>query len=309
MSDNSLLQVVDISCMIYGGLKKDGCYIKAPMLKTVNGFKDMNVPTGGIAYMFKLIRQSMGHCDMVFCGDRLPTIKLAMYPGYKEDRQEKRSENADRQKEIAELILKDCGLQVIARDGYEADDAEYSIAKLYKNQYDKVEVYVNDADLYICVDDNVEIMPPAENGKYVTKDNYSRTVSSKEIVPYNTVTFDKFLFGCKSDCVKELRPRALREQIYHTFYKPSNYEILGDKRRMRLFVEKYFPEALNQFDVIYPLDMDVEVLPTEWNFNRIKVWADKIGCWDFKNYNIDEVNYAIEEERIDKIIREEILCL
>lgn len=307
MSEKTLI-VVDISSMIYAGVKKDYCRIKGEIIKTVNGHRANDVPCGGIAYLFKLIHDNLGECDFIFCGDRLPTIKLGMYPAYKKNRSySDNKENVERQKELAEMILEDCGFQVIARDGYEADDIIYSICNLYKSQYDKVLVYVNDADLYIVVDDNVEIMPPASNGKHITRENYERACFKDEIVPYNTVTFGKFLYGCKSDNVMPLYPPTLAKAISNDFYVPANYKILADKARMRAYIEMMYPTALTQFDVIYPLDVDVEVLPTEWNIPRIKVWADKIDCFDFNDISINEVNYEIEEERIASFIKEEIL--
>lgn len=307
MSEKTLI-VVDISSMIYAGVKKDYCKIKGKMVKTVNGYRANDVSCGGISYLFNLIHDNLGECDFVFCGDRTPTIKLNMYPQYKKNRNYTGDkENIERQKEIAELILEDCGFQVIARDGYEADDIIYSICKLYKSQYDKILVYVNDADLYIVVDDNVEIMPPAANGKHITRENYERVCFKNEITPYNTVTFGKFLYGCKSDNVNPLYPTSLARAISKDFYVPSNYEVLADKARLRAYIEMMYPQALTQFDVIYPLDVDVTVLPTEWNVSRIKVWADKIDCFSFRDTSVNEVNYEIEDERISKIIEEEIL--
>lgn len=306
--EKKTLIVVDISSMIYAGVRKDYCRIKGKMVKTVNGYVANDVPCGGISYLFNLIHDKLGECDFVFCADRIPTIKLNMYPTYKKNRTyNDDTENILRQKEIAELILKDCGLQVLSRDGYEADDLIYSVCKLYKNEYDNIQVYVNDADLYIVVDDNVEIMPPASNGKHITRSNYERTCYKNEITPYNTVTFGKFLYGCKSDNVNALSPRGLRDAIYNDFYKPENYELLGNKQRLRGFVEMFYPQALTQFDVIYPLDVNVEVSTTEWNIERIKVWADKIDCFNFRDVHVDEVNYEIEDNRISKIIEEEIL--
>lgn len=308
MKDEKVLVVVDISSMIYAGARKDYCRIKGEMIQTVNGWKENDVPCGGVAYLFNLIHEKLGECDFVFCGDRTPSIKLGMYPTYKKDRfYSGDRESIERQKEIAELILKDCGFPVIARDGYEADDIIYSICKVYKHEYDKIYVYVNDADLYIVVDDNVEIMPPARNGKHITKENYDRTCYKNELVPYNTVTFFKFLYGCKSDNVGPLQPASLAEAIKQKFYQPQNYELLGVKERLRSFVEIFFPQALTQFDVIYPLDVDVTVHHTEWDYTRIKVWADKIDCFAFKDVNVNEVNYEIEEERISEIIKDEIL--
>lgn len=301
------LVVVDISSMIYAGVRKDGCFIDGEIHKTVNGFKDTSVPAGGVAYIFKLIHQYIGKCDIVFCADRKPTIKLSMYPTYKENRQGSRNENADNQKDLAELILQDCGLNVLARDGYEADDIIYSICNLYKSEYDKILVYVNDADLYIVVDDNVEIMPPASNGKHITRENYERACFKKEITPYNTVTFGKFLFGCKSDFVDQLYPKSLRDAIYNDFFQPQNYELLGNKRRLRAFIEKLYPAALNQFDVIYPLDVDVEVEPTIWDEAKIKVWADKIKCYEFRNYPVSATEYDRENKRITELIKEQII--
>lgn len=302
-----VLRVVDVSPMIYAGVRKDYCRIKGEMVSTIDGYRSTDVPSGGIAYLFNLIHQHLGECDFVFCIDRVPTIKIGMYPEYKQDRDGVDRSDVFRQKEIAELILKDCGLPVLARDGYEADDLIYSICKLYKDVYDKIYVYANDADLYIVVDDNVEILPPAKNGKHITRENYERTCYKNEITPYNTVTFGKFLYGCKSDNVDALYPKSLRDAIEHTFYQKSNYELLGDKRRLRCFVEQLYPEALNQFDVIYPLDVDVVVPETEWDITKIKVWADKIDCFKFKDVSVNEVNYEIEESRIAEIIKDEII--
>lgn len=308
MNDKTLV-VVDISAMIYSGLKRVECCFVGPIDKVNNEYVDLSVPAGGIARIFDLIRKysDEDEYDLVFCGDRYPEIKLSLYKWYKQNRQGSRNADADYQKEIAELILKHCGFNVITKDQYEADDLIYSICNLYKSVYRKILVYVNDADMYICVDDNVEIMPPASNDKHITRENYERECNKKDITPYNTVTFYKFLFGCHSDGVTALQPKWLREKIYDDLYVPKNFEILANKRYMRLVISKKYPDALNQFDLIYPLDVYIELPSYKMNRIAVAIWGAKMNTYTMPISDMDAKQYSILEDEIDSIIKKDIL--
>jgi hypothetical protein len=190
---------------------------------------------------------------MIFVADRYPTIKKEMYSGYKSNRKE--SYVVDIQKELAEIILRHCGFEVLHAEHYESDDIIYTLCMEYKSMFEKIFVHSGDGDMYFLVDDKVEVVPTASSDKWVTKENYERTVDSSAIVPYNSNTFLKFLYGCKSDTVPAL-DKNLAKKLYRELYTDFYFPLMGNKKFMRELIETYYPDALHQFDLIYPLDVE-----------------------------------------------------
>jgi 5'-3' exonuclease len=278
------LHIVEIAPLVHAGFVNTRAEIEGDLVNTPMGYKQQSIPSGGVSFIFNKIYEYGFKDMMVFVADRYADKKKAINPDYKATREGNHEKNI--QMKLAEIVLQDCGFQVLYEEGYEADDLVYSLAAKYKSQFDRVFVHTGDSDLYVCVDKNVEILPASSRNKHVTRDNYERTVEKNSVVPYNSLTFSKVLYGEKGDNIPPL-PADLAHKLRHAFYAPFYYEKMGDKKFMRTIIEALFPAALSQFDLVYPLDVDVEIdIHSEPDLVKAQVWGRTVGNNRFTPVNI-----------------------
>lgn len=220
----------------------------------------VTIPTGGVSLIFNELYNIVGTGDIIFCSDRNATIKKEMFPEYKANRDHKPEINVA--KHVAEYILDKCNGTVCYCPGYEADDFIYTLVKKYHDVYDKIYIYTGDSDLYFLVDDKVSIRPSSSNAKTVTRENYERVIKKGVITRYNTTTFAKICCGDSSDNIPGL-PRQVFDQFGATMYSDNMIEHLGNKEIVKYWMGILCPEALPQVDLVFPLDVPEEELPTE----------------------------------------------
>lgn len=295
-----VLNIFDIGSFVHAGAVNTHSFIEGPIMQGADGYRSTQIQTGGVAQVLNALADINHEETCVFCADRRPTIKQGMHPDYKYNREHKR--NIENQKEIIEMVLKHCGFDVFAGEGYEADDFIYSLVMKFKGSYDKVRVFTGDSDLYFLVDDNVEIMPSNTRAKHVTKENYSYTVSSKGNIPYNCVTWNKIIGGDRSDCIPALSKEGQasvadvpQEYLYH---------LLGDRTFLNAIAEGAHPDFKKQLDLVYPLLTDTpQELFNNSNWERVKVWG---GLTHSKRYT--RVTHAPEEYQalIDEMIARQL---
>jgi 5'-3' exonuclease len=291
-----ILHIVDVSSAVYAGSFNTHAFISGPIVNTVTGYRERIIPMGGVSQLFNIVYKQLDTGTIVFCCDRPPTVKRGMDQNYKTTRT--KNERANLEKEIAEYVLNDCGFNVIAEEGYEADDLVYTCVKLFKNQYDHVYIYTGDSDLYMLIDESVSVLPTHSKAKTVTLENFEYTAKKNQIVKYNTLTFQKVLDGDPSKAVSPLSKQTQMELV-KIFAKEPFQSYMGDRDFMRSLVEMKMPEILPQFDIIYPLDAPMPTEFTEgWDKDRIKGWA---GLMRHKHIPGKQMNMeACIEELIEK---------
>jgi len=96
------------------------------------------------------------HERVVICCDSAPTRRLALFPEYKANREEKPREALDSLR-AAEQQFESWGLPVLRVDGYEADDL---IASLAAQASEPVRIMSHDKDLYSLIRDDVVMVKP-----------------------------------------------------------------------------------------------------------------------------------------------------
>ena len=290
-----ILHLVDTSSAVYAGSVNKHSFISGPVVRTANGYRERIIPTGGLSQLFNIVYQYMNTGTIVFCCDRPPTIKRGMFPGYKGNRHA--DENVNIQKSIVEYVLEDCGFTVLYQEGYEADDLIYSCVQKFKNEYDHIYIHTGDSDLYFLVDDNVGILPTHSRAKTVTRENYEYTVKTNKHIAYNTLSFQKVLDGDMSGKNLPPLPRPVQNKLVECFAMPSYQVRMGDKELMRQLVEFLVPEALTQFDLIYPLLADVpDELYAPSSNERVKGWAHAIRHRKIQGVKMDlsaEIEYLM----------------
>ena len=290
-----VLNIFDIGSFVHAGAVNTHSFIEGPILQDADGYRAIEIKTGGVAQILNALAD-VGHEETcVFCADRRPTIKQGMDPNYKYNREHKR--NIENQKEIIEIILKDCGFDVFAAEGYEADDFIYSLVMKFKNDYDKIHIYTGDSDLYFLVCDNVDILPSNSRAKHVTKENYEYTVSSKGAIPYNCVTWNKIVGGYRSDCIPALSKEA-QATIAVVAQQPHLYKLLGDKKFLEAVAESAHPDFRKQLNLVYPLLTDTpEELFNHSIWERVKVWGGLTRAKRYTRLSVipDEYKLVIDE--------------
>lgn len=231
-------------------------------------------PTGGVRWLLKNIYIAAGNGDVFVASDRTPTIKKDMYQEYKANRDHDPVINI--QRGVAEYILQECNITVVARAGYEADDIIYSAVKKYYDRYDKIHIYTGDSDMAFLIDEKVDICPASSRAKHITRDNYEE-IAIRGGVKYNCATMFKILCGDRSDNIPAL-PTEKQYELAKLFYRDGWYEQLGDKAFVREWMQLLSPNEVAQVDLVFPLD--VTDLPEElktWDKQMLINFGDAVG--------------------------------
>lgn len=214
-----ILRLFDTSQFIASGAYKDD-FISRGCKKVANNYVPQEIPIGGVAYLLREVKRFIEPgTDLVFCVDNTPTIKREIYTkafpyseGYKGTRPKKTSSHVIQRKFATEMLEK-IGFNVISVEGYEADDCIASVVKYYADAYDKVYIHTRDSDLFYLVNEKVECVPVGRTGKTITRANWEDSVSSKYIVPWNTLTLHKMYYGEPGDNIPQARRREM-DRLY-----------------------------------------------------------------------------------------------
>lgn len=290
-----ILRVFDLSSYAHAGNVNKRAFFEGPIVKLATGYTQRIVPAGGISLLFNQLYQFVGECDMVFCADRTPTIKKGMYPPYKESREHTRDILI--QKEVMEYVLKACNYTVLAEEGYEADDFIYSVVDKFKKEYDHVYVHAADSDLFFLVSENVSIAKTHSRTKEVTLENYPYVVKKgKSPTPYNMTSMLKVLYGDPKDDIPALdadRAAVIDRVLCTPFFLPK----MGDKHFIRATLESFAPDALLNFDLVYPLDAPVPDTIKSGSTKAVREfgYAMKNKLFDFSSGVSPEVDEVVAE--------------
>jgi len=302
------LHIVEISSCVHTGKVNKIATIDGEITKGANGWYTPRISTGGVAYLFNKIMDFGKKGDMIFVADRAPLVKRAIYPEYKTHRLDQPQVTI--QKEISEKILADCGYMVVYEEGYEADDVAYTLAEKYASDYRNVYLHTDDSDMYIIVRDNVHCLPVRTGGKIVTRANYEYAVRKDMTTEYNSLTFLKMVYGATKDNVPAL-PKNIQNKLLGMFWNETHFPHMRNRDFVKALIGSVAPEALDQFEIAYPMFVDsvsLGMVP-DADWQKLKVWAQVVGNRKFgkpsaipkdvKNKIIsffEECNYADEVE-------------
>ena len=246
-----ILHIFDIMPFIHAGHVNKASKLEQ-LIQSGTTWSTQVTPTGGTSLIFNTLHKISPKDDCVFCSDRRPTIKMDMLPQYKNHRHHDNAIAVEQA--AAEYILQECDCTVIARAGYEADDIIYTLVKKLHNTYDCIYIYTGDSDMYFLVDDIVSIKPSSTKAKEVTIHNYEQ-VLEKMGARYNTMAVQKIIKGDSSDNIPPL-PRESQLALAKVLYIDEMYPRLGDKEFVKQWVSYILPEAINQVDLVFPLEVD-----------------------------------------------------
>ena len=137
------------------------------MLTTKDG-KYTNAIYGFLAILFKILDEVNPEYIAVAFDLKAPTARHKLYDGYKANRKGMPEELAE-QMPIIKKILKAMNIDIIEKEGYEADDVLGTLSRFGENNGLEVHILSGDRDTFQLATDNVKIhIPRTKGGKTET---------------------------------------------------------------------------------------------------------------------------------------------
>ena len=138
------------------------------MLTTKDG-KYTNAVYGFLAILFKILEDVKPQYIAVAFDLKAPTARHKMYEGYKANRKGMPEELAE-QMPIIKQVLKAMNIDIIEKEGYEADDVLGTLSRFGEKQGLEVHILSGDRDTFQLATDNVKIhIPRTKQGKTETE--------------------------------------------------------------------------------------------------------------------------------------------
>lgn len=228
-------------------------------------------PTGGLYSIFQRVFSDMAQIEkdksrkadgepedlIIICFDTKENIRRDRFPDYKATRTIKKSpverEQVNVQLEAAQVFLSQAGFNVISNKGYEADDAIYSYAKIYKDC--EIIIRADDSDLY----DVKMIAPKARMFSVSGRDE-------RDMKPYTLAS--KLMIGDASDDIttsytpqeRTLVERIIRTEQFNPYLYPE-YEDAYNKL-IEIFVPEETAHKIARVNwLLQPKEVKAEELP------------------------------------------------
>ena len=142
------------------------------MLTTKDG-KYTNAVYGFLAILFKLIEDTNPEYMVVAFDLKAPTARHKLYEGYKANRKGMPEELAE-QMPIIKEILTEMNIDIVEKEGYEADDVLGTLSRYGENQGLNVTILSGDRDTFQLATDKVTIRIPRTKGGKTETDLFDR---------------------------------------------------------------------------------------------------------------------------------------
>lgn len=306
-----IAHVFDISQYISAGAQTDK-RISLGIVEDEREYRELYMPIGGVSYLLNTVEEFFSpDSELIYCADRTPTFKRELHntivndhKGYKGNRSSKDPYLAIyEQRVLAEEILKQCGFNVIASDGYEADDCIHTVVSSIRDTYDRVIIHTNDSDQYYLVGGNVIIHPMSLRGKYVDLNNYERSVKAGYYVEYNTSILFKMYYGEDGDNIPAISPEMT--QRVQSCIPSDAYSFCGDLKFLRTLVANACngdAYTMGIFDLIAPMDIDRRdtiLMQQDFNKGLFEYYASET-CNKYYNRNREYETYELGNETLKR---------
>ena len=142
------------------------------MLTTKDG-KYTNAVYGFLAILFKLIEETTPEYMVVAFDLKAPTARHKLYEGYKANRKGMPEELAE-QMPIIKEILTAMNIDIVEKEGYEADDILGTLSRYGESQGLNVTILSGDRDTFQLATDKVTIRIPRTKGGKTETDLFDR---------------------------------------------------------------------------------------------------------------------------------------
>ena len=262
-----------------------------------------NAVYGFLAILFKELEDLKPEYLAVAFDLKAPTKRHKMYEGYKATRHGMPDELA-MQMPIVKEILRAMNIQIVEKEGYEADDILGTMAKWGQNNNLDVYILTGDRDSFQLIDKNIKVrIPRTKMGKTETEDyNIEKINEEYGLNPIDLIQV-KGLMGDSSDNIPGVPGVGEKTaldliQTYKTIdevYK--NLDNIKGKLKEKLESNKelaYLSLELGTIDINAPIQYLLEEIKVkEWNndevyniFKRLKFsrYIDRFNLEETKAY-------------------------
>lgn len=281
------------------------------MLRTEEGTYT-NAVYGFLAIMFKILDNLKPEYLAVAFDLKAPTFRHKMYAEYKGTRKGMPDELAE-QVPIIKEVLKAMNIEIIEKEGYEADDILGTIATKAGKEGYEVTILSGDRDTFQLATDNITIRIPRTKMGKTEEDDYNREkiIEQYGIEPKCLIEV-KGLMGDKSDNIPGIsgvgEKTALGiiqkyktiENLYSKIESGDAEEIKG-KLREKIINGKndaLLSKELGTININSPLDEEIEDLKIkEWNKEEV---FDIFKRLRFNKY-IDRFSLINEEKEVNPL--------
>ena len=296
------------------------------MLTTKDG-KYTNAVYGFLAIMFKLLEDVKPKYMAVAFDLKKPTARHKMYEGYKANRKGMPDELAEQMPMIKE-ILQAMNIDIVEKEGYEADDVLGTLSRYGEKQGLEVIILSGDRDTFQLATNKVTIrIPHTKAGKSETDEYDEKKIKEKYGLKPKQLIEVKGLQGDTSDNIPGVpgigEKTALKLiQEYGTIdnlYKKIEEEKdnLKGKQREKIVENKelaYLSKTLGTINVEVPIKEDLSDFEIEeWDKQKVLEIFEKlrfnryIERFNLKSEKTEEANkyeeaYQIKEKKIDELI-------
>ena len=297
------------------------------MLTTKDG-KYTNAVYGFLAILFKLIEDTNPKYMAVAFDLKAPTARHKLYEGYKANRKGMPEELAEQMPLIKE-ILRAMNIDIVEKEGYEADDVLGTLSRYGEKQGLHVTILSGDRDTFQLATDNVTIRIPRTKGGKTETDLFDRNkiIETYGIEPKQLIEV-KGLQGDTSDnipgvpgigektALSLIQKYGSIDNLYDKIEKDE--DDLKGKQREKIKDNKELAElskTLGTINLEVPIEDTLEQFKVEeWdkekvlklfkelNFNR---YIERFHLTGEKNDSQEE-NYKIEFKMVEKSIEKVI---
>ena len=295
------------------------------MLTTKDG-KYTNAVYGFLAILFKLIEDTNPQYMVVAFDLKAPTARHKLYDGYKANRKGMPDELAEQMPMIKEILMA-MNIDIVEKEGYEADDVLGTLSRYGEKQGLEVVILSGDRDTFQLATDKVTIRIPRTKGGKTETDLFNREkiVETYGIEPKQLIEV-KGLQGDASDNIPGVpgigEKTALSliqrfgsiENLYNKI--ENNEDGLKGKQREKIVANKdlaILSKTLGTINLDVPIEDTLEQFKVEeWdkekvlkifkelNFNR---YIERFNLGEF-NSNSEESVYKIEFNEREKTIEQ-----
>ena len=294
------------------------------MLTTKDG-KYTNAVYGFLAILFKLIEDTNPKYMAVAFDLKAPTARHKLYEGYKANRKGMPEELAEQMPLIKE-ILRAMNIDIVEKEGYEADDVLGTLSRYGEKQGLHVTILSGDRDTFQLATDNVTIRIPRTKGGKTETDLFDRSkiIETYGIEPKQLIEV-KGLQGDTSDNIPGvpgigektalllIQKYGSIENLYDKIEK--NEDDLKGKQREKIKENKELAELSKTLGTI---NLEVPIEDTLEQF-KVEEWDKEKVLKLFKELNFNryierfhltgekdsqEETYKVEFKTVEKSIEE-----
>lgn len=174
--------------------------------------------------------------------------------------------------------LKDVGVNILEKDGFESYSLIYSaINKLYNN-YEKIIIYTRDKVLYDIIDEKISIVIPSSKDDLFFE-NYEELLG----VPYNLINYKLTMLGDSSLNLKGVS--GIGKAKFSKLVNNYNFDktIIENISESELLKDNQKDMALSIFDWLLPRKVDVNITIKKLNNLKLAQYVEFYECYSLKD--------------------------